>query len=122
MLDPDYGKQMIVCRETGKKADPIPAHSEGAVGTSLSRQVEEFIEPHRALAQPPASNNCALPEIWQPEPKGLLQIFGHNPRDFPTAGPLFPPRAYGSGGEHLVSGWSKPCTQAGLPTAIIAGL
>lgn len=71
---------MIVCKEMGKKGNPIPAHNEGAVGTSLSRQVEELREPHRA----PAPSSCMLAEIWQPDPKGLLQIFGDKPRDFPT--------------------------------------
>lgn len=29
-----------------------------------------------------------LPEIWQPDPQGLLQIFGYEPCDFPTI--MFP--------------------------------
>lgn len=107
---------MIVCKEMGKKGNPIPAHNEGAVGTSLSRQIEELIELHRALAQLLLSNSCMLAEIWQPDPKGLLQIFGNKPRDFPT----FVLLAVGENTLYQIG--ANPAPQQGFCTGIIAGL
>lgn len=77
---------MDVCKESVLLPNCIPARNEGVLGTSLGRQVEEqpYERSCRALVQPPASNNCVLPEIWQPDPKELLQIFGYKPRYFPT--------------------------------------
>ena len=83
---PDYGKQMVVCKESVLLPNHIPAHNEGALGTSLRRQVEEwpYERSCQALEQPLSPTTVVLSEIWQPDCKGLLQIFGYEPHDFPT--------------------------------------
>lgn len=86
---------MLVCRESVLPPNHAPTHNVGTLGTSSRRYIEEqpCERTCQALVQPPASNNCVLSEIWQPDPKGFLQIFAYEPHDFPTVVLLSSPLA-----------------------------
>lgn len=114
MFAPDCGEQLGLCQEMGKRDNATPADSEGAVGTSLGRV--------RSSQSPgTASNSCVLPEIWQPDPKGLLQIFGHKPRDFPTVVLLSPPLLLAVGKNILDQVGANPAPERGFVLGLWLG-